>query len=170
MCQSGQPHSPLAVGVDLGGTWMRVVGLRDGRIVRRVRAATGLPQLSKFLPTHLGGRARPDSLVVAARGVWTDRERRAARRRLRGAAARVAVISDVEAALLGALGERPGVLVLAGTGSIVLGRDARGRLARRRRARARPASSRGVPTRSRASPRWRRPCSRGRGAAIVVPA
>ena len=130
MCQSGQPHSPLAVGVDLGGTWMRVVSLRDGRIVRRVRAATGLPQLSKFLPTHLGGRARPDSLVVAARGVWTDRERRAARRRLRGAAARVAVISDVEAALLGALGERPGVLVLAGTGSIVLGRDARGRLAR----------------------------------------
>jgi N-acetylglucosamine kinase-like BadF-type ATPase len=36
------------------------------------------------------------------------------------------VISDAEAAYLGALGERAGVVLLAGTGSIALGRDARG--------------------------------------------
>jgi N-acetylglucosamine kinase-like BadF-type ATPase len=40
------------------------------------------------------------------------------------------VISDAEAAYHGALGERPGVLLLAGTGSIALGRDAQGRWAR----------------------------------------
>jgi N-acetylglucosamine kinase-like BadF-type ATPase len=42
----------------------------------------------------------------------------------------VHVISDAQAALLGALGKRPGVLMLSGTGSIVVGRDARGRWAR----------------------------------------
>ena len=58
--------------------------------------------------------------------MWTPRERGAVRRRLRGLARRVEVISDVEAALLGALDGRPGLLVLAGTGSIVLGRDGEG--------------------------------------------
>jgi N-acetylglucosamine kinase-like BadF-type ATPase len=80
------------------------------------------------------GRRRPTeklaALVVASRGVWTGAERERIRRRLRGLARQVAVVSDVEAALLGALGDEPGVLVLAGTGSIVLGHDARGRWAR----------------------------------------
>ena len=40
------------------------------------------------------------------------------------------MIPDVEAAFLGALGDHPGVLILAGTGSIVLGRNRRGRWAR----------------------------------------
>jgi N-acetylglucosamine kinase-like BadF-type ATPase len=39
-------------------------------------------------------------------------------------------MSDAEAAWLGALDGRPGLVVLAGTGSIVIGRDARGRWAR----------------------------------------
>jgi glucosamine kinase len=130
MSRTRQRHSPIAVGIDLGGTWTRVVALRDGRVVRRTRRATALPQLSKFLPTLLGRRAEPVSVVVAARGVWTAGERRAAQRQLRGVGSRVQVISDVEAALLGALGARAGVLVLAGTGSIVLGRDTRGRVAR----------------------------------------
>ena len=77
-----------------------------------------------------GAQRRAGSLVVAARGVWTAGERAALRRHLHPLADRVAVISDAEAALLGALGGDPGVLVLAGTGSIVLGRDRRGRLAR----------------------------------------
>src|SRR5919204_4532613 len=106
MSRTRQRHSPIAVGVDLGGTWMRIVALRDGRVVRRARRTTALPQLSKILPTAFGRRAEPASVVVAARGVWTNDERRAAQRQLRGAGARVAVISDVEAALLGALAGR----------------------------------------------------------------
>ncbi|HYB44654.1 MAG TPA: BadF/BadG/BcrA/BcrD ATPase family protein, partial [Candidatus Methylomirabilis sp.] len=71
-----------------------------------------------------------DVLVVASRGVWTPAERRHQERRLSALARRVSAISDVEAAHLGALGERPGILLLAGTGSIALGRDGRGRWAR----------------------------------------
>ncbi|HTO12134.1 MAG TPA: BadF/BadG/BcrA/BcrD ATPase family protein [Candidatus Binatia bacterium] len=130
MSQTGQRPGPLAVGVDLGGTWLRLVALRDGQVLRRTRRSIPVSELSKFLPALLGRRAPIASLVVAARGVWTPAERRAAARRLGRAAARVHVISDAEAALLGAHDGRPGLLVLAGTGSIVLGRDARGRLAR----------------------------------------
>jgi N-acetylglucosamine kinase-like BadF-type ATPase len=43
---------------------------------------------------------------------------------------RVVVLSDAQAALLGALGDQPGVLVLSGTGAIAVGRDRRGRWAR----------------------------------------
>jgi len=109
---------------------MRAVVLRDGRATRRVRRASGLRELAKILPTMFGAQRSVASLVVAARGVWTAAERSGLRRRLRPLAGRVEVISDAEAALLGALGGRPGVLILAGTGSIVLGRDDRGRLAR----------------------------------------
>jgi N-acetylglucosamine kinase-like BadF-type ATPase len=130
MSQARQRHWPLAVGVDLGGTWIRAVILRDGRATRRVKRASGVPKLTKFLRSVLTSQHRIGSLVVAARGVWTSAERAALRRRLRRLAERVEVISDAEAALLGALGDRPGVLILAGTGSIILGRDGRGRLAR----------------------------------------
>lgn len=128
------PRAPFrkAVGVDLGGTWVRVVAL-DGRGRRRQikRPAPRLAELPQWL-RRLWRRwgfapAEVGALVVASRGVWTRAERRLQARRLRGLARRVRVISDVEAAYRGALGERPGVLVLAGTGSIALGRDAGGR-------------------------------------------
>jgi N-acetylglucosamine kinase-like BadF-type ATPase len=130
MSHARQRQRPLAVGIDLGGTWIRAVILRDGRATRRVRRVTRLPELARFLPRLFPARQRIDSLVVAARGVWTAGERAAVRRRLRRLADRVEVISDAEGALLGALGPQPGVLLLAGTGSIVLGRDRHGRVAR----------------------------------------
>lgn len=114
---------------------MRVVAL-DGRGRRRayLGSTPGLANLPPFIVRlwRRWGLARPDvaALVVASRGVWTRAERRTQRRRLRALARRVQVISDVEAAYQGALGERAGVLLLAGTGSIALGRDARGRWAR----------------------------------------
>jgi len=129
MSRGRQHNAPLAVGVDLGGTWIRAVALCDGRARRRIRCATPLSELGTLLRA-LVGRVPIATLVVAARGVWTARERAAARRRLRPLARRVEVISDVEAALLGALDGQPGLLVLAGTGSIVLGRNGEGRVAR----------------------------------------
>jgi N-acetylglucosamine kinase-like BadF-type ATPase len=65
--------------------------------------------------------------VVASRAVWTARECAALARSLRRLARRVQVVPDAQAALLGALGDRPGVLVLAGTGAIVVGHDGHGR-------------------------------------------
>ena len=126
----------VLVGVDLGGTRIRLVasGGQAGRIdwSRKVETrAPGLAHLPRFLRRlwrRWGlSRREVEALVVAARGVWTARERRHAAGRLRGLARRVRVISDAEAAFMGALGDRSGLLVLAGTGSIVLGRNRRGR-------------------------------------------
>lgn len=134
---SGVGHRPkgLVVGVDAGGTWLRVRAREPGRRhAQVVQPASTLPELGTFLRRlwrrRGWRRARVAALVVAARGVWLPAERRTLRRALRGLAARVAVIPDVEAAWHAALGGDCGVLVLAGTGSITLGRDARGRWAR----------------------------------------
>ena len=59
--------------------------------------------------------------------MWTAPERERARAALAPLAPTVRIMSDVEAAYLGALGTDAGVLLLAGTGSIALGRDAAGR-------------------------------------------
>jgi N-acetylglucosamine kinase-like BadF-type ATPase len=125
--------SERVVVVDLGGTWVRVA-LSGGRARAYRGPAPGVAGLPALL-ARLWRRwrlARGDvaALGVAARGVWTAGERRALARRLRRFAPRVVVVSDVEAAYLGALGARPGVLLLAGTGSIALGRDRGGRFAR----------------------------------------
>jgi len=119
--------------VDLGGTWVRVVAEAPGRRAFRARTpgAAGLPALlARLWRRWRLRRADVAALGVASRGIWTAGERRALARRLRPLASRVVVISDVEAAYLAALGVAPGVLLLAGTGSIALGRDRRGRFTR----------------------------------------
>ncbi len=127
----------VVVGVDLGGTWLRVVALRaDGRRLRSWRGkAPPLAELPRLLRRrwHRWGlrSSGVGGLVVAARGVWARSERERQARRLRRLAVRVRVIADVEAAYLGAFGSRPGILLLAGTGSIALGRDGTGRWVRR---------------------------------------
>jgi N-acetylglucosamine kinase-like BadF-type ATPase len=123
---------PLVV-VDLGGTWVRVSV--SGGAPRAYRGPTpgvaGLPALlARLWRRWRFSRGELSALGVASRGIWTPGERRALARRLRRFAPRVVVISDVEAAYLAALGAVPGVLLLAGTGSIALGRDGRGRFTR----------------------------------------
>jgi len=135
MLRSQHRSAGIVVGVDAGGTWVRVRALADARPVASVaHPARAVPELATFLHNlwrrRGWTRARVDALVVASRGVWLPRERRALRRRLSGLARRVNVIADVEAAWHATLGAERGVLVLAGTGSIALGRDARGRWAR----------------------------------------
>ncbi len=132
---AGRPRDrapdPVVV-VDLGGTRVRVVASTPPRAYRGpTPGVAGLPALLarlwrrwKIRPANLG------ALGVASRGIWTAGERAALTRRLRRLAPRVVVISDVEAAYLAALGDAPGVLLLAGTGSIALGRDRRGRFTR----------------------------------------
>lgn len=121
----------LTVGVDVGGTWLRVVATRGGRrvasvVTRSDRDLDRLPAILTAIWRRRGWR-RGDvaALAVASRSVWTAPERRALARRLAGLARRARVVPDAQAALLGALDGRAGVLVLAGTGSIVLGYDGR---------------------------------------------
>jgi len=124
----------LVAGIDLGASWLRVSG-RVGR--QRVHArlpAVDVLELSPVLAA-LWTRwsvtpARVAALAVASRGVWSAAECRRAERALERAARRVRVIPDAQAAWEGALGGGVGVLVLSGTGSIVVGRSGRGRWAR----------------------------------------
>ena len=123
----------LAVGTDVGGTWIRVATDHAPGVltVRSTREPAVLARLLRALWRRRGfTRGRVDALVVASRGVWTAGECAALAHRLRGLARRVRVVPDAQAAHRGALVDRPGVLLLAGTGSIVVGRDARGRWAR----------------------------------------
>lgn len=125
----------LAVGVDLGGTWIRAVALRGGRRVARVSARVTRSGDVRSLLVRVWRRrgwtaTRVSAVVVASRGIWTAGECRTLARRLRGLSRRTRVIPDAQAAALGALDDRPGVLVLSGTGSIVVGHDGRGRWAR----------------------------------------
>jgi N-acetylglucosamine kinase-like BadF-type ATPase len=129
------PSHGLIVGVDAGGTWVRVRAMAEARgLVSLKRPVSAVPEVATFLHSLWlrRGWKRTDvqALVVAARGVWLPRERRALRRRLARLARRVDVIADVEAAWHATLGAERGVIVLSGTGSIALGRDARGRWAR----------------------------------------
>jgi N-acetylglucosamine kinase-like BadF-type ATPase len=88
--------------------------------------------LGGFFPSALRARGWRNvaALVVGSRGIWTAAERRAVARRLARVARRVEVLSDAQIAHLGALGGGPGVLILAGTGSIVIGRNPAGRWTR----------------------------------------
>ena len=129
---SPRGERPLVV-VDLGGTWVRVA--LSGAAPRAYRGPTpgvaGLPALlARLWRRWRLSRGELAALGVASRGIWTRGERQALARRLRRLAPRGVVISDVEAAYLAALGAVPGVLLLAGTGAIALGRDRRGRFAR----------------------------------------
>ena len=86
----------------------------------------------------LRGVAAPPVVPARAWRPWSSPRRESGPRRVppHGAAAlrrfarAVRVIPDAQAAALGALDGRPGVLVLSGTGSIVVGHDGRGRWAR----------------------------------------
>ena len=125
----------MAVGADVGATRLRLVATVEGRVVARLSVSTPpMSDLAKFLQDLWRRRRwrRRDvgALVLASRGIWTSRERRALANRLGRLAIHVEVLSDAQAALLGALGDAPGLLVLAGTGSIVVGRHGRGRWAR----------------------------------------
>jgi N-acetylglucosamine kinase-like BadF-type ATPase len=100
----------------------------EGQRPRQLRApAAAVPELGPALRA-LCGRARiaPSriaAMVVASRGLWTRSERRRVERALSPLAHRVRVISDAQAAWEGALGGGAGLLILAGTGSIVVGRN-----------------------------------------------
>ena len=132
MAASRTGFTQLTVGVDAGGTWIRMRALADGRLAARAAArGPGAADLEGFLHEiwrrHRWPPSRIAALVVSSKGLWTPRECARMARQLSGLARRVRVIPDAQAAALGALDGRPGVLVLSGTGSIVVGHDGRGR-------------------------------------------
>jgi len=105
------------VGVDVGGTWLRVAAGDGGRpavalVLRSSREPALLASRLRGLWRRVGWtRDRVAALVVASRGVWTPGERAVLARSLRGLARRVRVVPDAEAAHRAALADRPGVLL-----------------------------------------------------------
>lgn len=124
------------MGVDVGGSGLRLVVSRDGvtgatRTAPGVRVAGAGIDLAALTTDAVGllaseGVDRPDAVCWSMRGLLHLSDPAdvlaAVGRGLR--AARTAVVSDAVASLVGALGEvTPGAVVAAGTGAVALGSD-----------------------------------------------
>jgi N-acetylglucosamine kinase len=131
------------LGIDVGGS-KTVCLLADeaGTVLAVVRGpganlqAAGELQLEKIvhrvMEDALVGRDRPAVVCIGIAGVDRDDDARVVssimQRISRGA--RLVVVNDALIALVASAGESPGIVVIAGTGSIAFGRNARGLAAR----------------------------------------
>jgi glucosamine kinase len=136
------PEARMFVGIDGGGTRTRALLVdAEGREVLRLAgaagivdaahpaaAASGLAELTRSLAQRAGVALPVRSLCCGLAGAGRTAERRAVQDALleAGIAAHVLVLSDAETAMHDAFGDGPGVLLIAGTGSIAWGRTARG--------------------------------------------
>ena len=117
----------LRISVDNGGTSLRILAL-DGRgrtVLERTLRGVPPAKLPGALRRALRGLARASVLVVGSRGVWLAEERDALRGALEGLADEVFVGSDVELAHCAFFRGGPGVVLIAGTGSIAYGKRGR---------------------------------------------
>ncbi len=130
------------IGVDGGGTRSRaLVGDGEGRELGAADGGAGLidpaapGEAASAVAAVAREAARQGQVRLPVRALWAglagagnERGRAAVQEKLRGAgvARRVVVGSDVEAAHADAFGDGPGVLLVAGTGSVVRAVDPRG--------------------------------------------
>lgn len=129
----------LVVGVDAGGTQTRAAVALNGIEIARSDGAGGAMRrgahfasgiIAEVVRRALAGVGTRTAkvLAVGAAGAGRPAERDQLRQALRneGIAATVIVTTDVAIALEAAFPERPGIVLIAGTGSIALARDAQG--------------------------------------------
>ena len=136
----------LFAGIDGGGTRTTLaLEDHDGRELARVVGPAGLvdPRQPAATAEMLAGLVRdalaeagtgekPVALCAGLAGVGNEKERREVEAALAasGVAGRVRIATDGEIALEGAVGGRPGILLIAGTGSVGYARAADGRVER----------------------------------------
>ena len=132
------------LGIDAGGTkTVCLLAGEDGRIVAEARGpganlqASGELEVEKVIhrviEDAIGERdLRPDAVCLGIAGVDRpkDSEAVAAIMRRLGFKSRTLVVNDALVALVAGAGDQPGVVIVAGTGSIAYGRAADGRAAR----------------------------------------
>jgi glucosamine kinase len=123
-----------AIGVDAGGSGSRAVVVRDGVVVARRDLGPINVLLHADAVDRLAGAVTDAGAAAAGFGLAGLRSAEQARELTaeltRRTGARVAVGDDTDAALAGAFAGRPGIVVIAGTGSGAAGRDATGRTLR----------------------------------------
>ena len=124
----------IAVGVDAGGSGSRAVVVRDGVVVARRDLGPINVLLHADAVDRLAGAVTDAGAAAAGfglAGLRSDEHARELTAELaRRTGARVVVGDDTDAALAGAFAGRPGIVVIAGTGSGAAGRDAAGRTVR----------------------------------------
>jgi N-acetylglucosamine kinase-like BadF-type ATPase len=134
----------MVLGLDAGAT--KTVGLLaddEGTILSVARGgganlqASGELEVEKVLHSVMedaqGDRAGAPAVVcVGMAGVDRDEDRRVVHAIMRriGSKARILVVNDALVALVAALGDAPGIVVIGGTGSIAYGRNSRDEAAR----------------------------------------
>ena len=134
----------VVIGADVGGSKTVVAAEVDGGIHARIQApgAALRPDMVLRSATTIAdavrrslaevGRASADVIVVGAAGAGRPEQAKELARALRAEelSETVRVTTDGEIALVAAFGQSPGILILAGTGSIGLARDPEGTIHR----------------------------------------
>jgi glucosamine kinase len=136
----------LFVGIDGGGSRATAVASdAAGRVLARLEGGAGLVRADAPLAgvdalagltrrvAHMAIPGAPvRGLCCGLAGVGRPRERDSVRAALMGSgvAQRVEIVTDVDAAMQDAFGSGPGLLLVAGTGSMAFGRTSDGRSAR----------------------------------------
>lgn len=132
------------LGIDAGGTkTVALLADEQGRVVSEARGgganlhAAGELEVEKVLhqvmETAIGDRGvTPAAICVGIAGVDREGEARTVREIMRriGHHSRVVIVNDALIALVAGAGDAPGIVIIAGTGSIVYGRNARHEAAR----------------------------------------
>jgi N-acetylglucosamine kinase-like BadF-type ATPase len=132
------------LGIDAGGTkTVCMLADAEGRIIAESRGgganlqASGELDVEKVLhhviEEAIGDRdVRPDAVCLGIAGVDRPGDADAVRAIMRriGFKSRTLIVNDALVALVAGAGDRPGVVIVAGTGSIAYGRDGEGRAAR----------------------------------------
>lgn len=126
----------VTAGADVGGTTtVAVVAVEGvevsratgpGAAVRPGRAMASGSTIGRVVRQALNqaGKLRAEVLAVGAAGVGREEERTALRNALRveDVADRLVVVTDLEVARVAAFDDQPGIVLLAGTGSVAAGR------------------------------------------------
>jgi N-acetylglucosamine kinase-like BadF-type ATPase len=132
------------LGIDAGGTkTVCILADEHGQVVSQSRGgganlqASGELEVEKVLHAVMEGALgdrdlQPAAICLGIAGVDREVDAAAVRGIMKriGFKARTLVVNDALIALVAGAGEQPGVVIVAGTGSIAYGRDAAGRAAR----------------------------------------
>lgn len=141
---------PSTIIIDGGGTSTDVAVVRLGAIVARTALASFKPTLvddrtddlcralGAWLATVDANAIQPAYILIGMSGVWGDLEKHSYLNAFTDAwvtyvnhtVPRINILSDVELVLFAALRERPGVVLIAGTGTIAVARSADGTIHR----------------------------------------